>query len=126
MSHTIFLPLQKFITHLNSIIDCNFYLYIELNLTGWYGIYDQWQSLEWIQNNIEFFGGDKNQVTIGGQSAGAISIGIHLTSPIIKNKYVFILTQFLSYFFIFTNKIPFRILHFIFHFKQKLFSSSGV
>ena len=38
--------------------------------------------LRWIQNNIESFGGDKNQVTIAGESAGANSVALHLLSPL--------------------------------------------
>eukprot|EP01112_Ceratiomyxa_fruticulosa_P012703 TRINITY_DN3533_c0_g1_i2.p1 TRINITY_DN3533_c0_g1~~TRINITY_DN3533_c0_g1_i2.p1 ORF type:complete len:238 (+),score=42.08 TRINITY_DN3533_c0_g1_i2:269-982(+) len=45
----------------------------ELDFSGWYGMYDQWAALEWIQDNIGYFGGNRSQVTIGGQSAGAIS-----------------------------------------------------
>jgi len=38
------------------------------------GILDQIRALEWVQNWIEYFSGDANQVTIFGELAGAISI----------------------------------------------------
>jgi para-nitrobenzyl esterase len=52
------------------------------NSSGNYGILDQIAALEWVQNNIEAFGGDPARVTIFGQSAGGESILIHLTSPL--------------------------------------------
>ncbi|EAU89173.2 lipase I [Coprinopsis cinerea okayama7 len=44
----------------------------ELNL----GMKDVTAALEWVHANINFFGGDKNKITIFGESAGAITIGI--------------------------------------------------
>lgn len=38
------------------------------------GLYDQLMLLKWVQQNIEQFGGDPNQVTIMGLSAGAHSV----------------------------------------------------
>ncbi|OAQ66038.1 alpha/beta-hydrolase [Pochonia chlamydosporia 170] len=48
---------------------------------GNYGFMDQQAALEWIKHNIDKFGGDANNVTIFGESAGAISVSAHLTSP---------------------------------------------
>jgi para-nitrobenzyl esterase len=50
-------------------------------LGGNYNILDQREALKWVSANIAAFGGDPNLVTISGQSAGATSTGIHLTSP---------------------------------------------
>ena len=38
--------------------------------------------LQWIQDNIENFGGDKTEVTIMGESAGAVSVALHLLSDL--------------------------------------------
>src|SRR3989338_5680188 len=50
----------------------------ELGFEGNYGFQDTIFALQWIQRNIANFGGDPNQVTISGQSAGAMMIGLHL------------------------------------------------
>ena len=50
--------------------------------SGNYGILDQIQALRWIQENIQAFGGDPNQVTLFGQSAGGVSICALAVSPL--------------------------------------------
>ncbi|XP_035689601.1 crystal protein-like [Branchiostoma floridae] len=47
---------------------------------GNYGTLDQIEALKWVQQNIADFGGDKDKVTVIGQSAGSDSIAVLLTS----------------------------------------------
>lgn len=53
---------------------------------GNFGLYDQIKTLEWVKNNINSFGGDSDKVTIFGQSAGAESGAVHMTSEL-SDKY---------------------------------------
>lgn len=54
----------------------------EHGASGNYGLLDQIAALEWVQRNIEGFGGDRSRVLLFGQSAGAISTGAIYASPL--------------------------------------------
>lgn len=54
----------------------------EAGHTGNYGLYDQFTAMQWVQKNIASFGGDPGNVTIMGQSAGAMSVQQHCISPL--------------------------------------------
>jgi len=56
----------------------------EHGVSGNYGILDQIEALKWIKKNIEQFGGDPDNVTIFGQSAGAGSVKTLCESPLAR------------------------------------------
>lgn len=51
------------------------------NISGNYGLMDQIQALRWVQQNIAAFGGDAANVTIAGESAGALSVAFLMAAP---------------------------------------------
>jgi hypothetical protein len=54
--------------------------------TGNYGLQDANTALTWILEHIEDFGGDKNRITVFGQSAGAASVRTLLASPQARDR----------------------------------------
>lgn len=51
------------------------------NISGNYGLLDQIEALRWVHRNIGAFGGDASNVTIAGESAGALSVMYLLAAP---------------------------------------------
>ncbi|MFH8804227.1 carboxylesterase/lipase family protein [Streptomyces sp. NPDC017936] len=55
--------------------------------SGDYGLMDQQAALHWVRRTIGAFGGDRNRVTLGGQSAGSADTCLHIASPTAKGLF---------------------------------------
>jgi carboxylesterase type B len=56
-------------------------------LRGNYWLSDQIAALDWVRAHVENFGGDKDRITVFGQSAGAASVRALLASPLARGKF---------------------------------------
>jgi para-nitrobenzyl esterase len=56
-------------------------------VSGNYGLLDMIAGLQWVQNNIDAFGGDPEKVTIFGESAGGIAVSMLCASPLAKGLF---------------------------------------
>jgi carboxylesterase type B len=58
-----------------------------LGVTGNAGLKDMVQALKWVKNNVKHFGGDPNNVTIFGESAGGASVHYLILSPLARGLF---------------------------------------
>ncbi|XP_013878249.1 bile salt-activated lipase isoform X2 [Austrofundulus limnaeus] len=62
-------------------------------LPGNYGLWDQHAAISWVRRNIRGFGGNPDNLTIFGQSAGAASVSFQMLSPYSKGLFRRAITQ---------------------------------
>jgi len=75
---------KNFIANLKFWKTLGFFSTGDEQIRGNMGFKDQNMALKWIQENIKRFGGNPNNVTLFGQSAGSFSVHFHILSPLSK------------------------------------------
>ena len=64
------------------------FLYFDTtDVPGNAGMFDQIMAMQWVKDNIAGFGGNPNNITLMGESAGAASVSLHLLSPLSRDLF---------------------------------------
>lgn len=61
--------------------------------SGNYGLMDQWKAMEWVMENIRAFGGDPENITVGGQSGGSTKALAMVASPVNQGRIKRVISQ---------------------------------
>lgn len=88
------IPGQDFATEGTILITLNY----RMNVFGFFclgipesrgnlGLLDQYLAILWVRENIQYFGGDPDKITLFGHSSGAASVVLHLISPRTSGKF---------------------------------------
>ncbi|EZA47111.1 hypothetical protein DMN91_002701 [Ooceraea biroi] len=64
-----------------------FFTTTDTEAAGNYGMFDQIAALDWIKQNIKHFNGAPGNIVIYGHNSGAISVGLHMLSPLSRGKF---------------------------------------
>jgi len=64
-----------------------FLFFDEEDVPGNAGMFDQLMAIQWVKENIAQFGGNPENITLMGESAGACSVSLHLLSPLSRNLF---------------------------------------
>ncbi|KAK3925052.1 Acetylcholinesterase [Frankliniella fusca] len=69
------------------VASLGFLFFDTTDVPGNAGLFDQLMALQWVHDNIHAFGGNPNNITLFGESAGAVAVSIHLLSPLSRNLF---------------------------------------
>lgn len=76
-----------YVTMQYRVASLGFLFFDTADVPGNAGLFDQIMALQWVKDNIAHFGGNPHNITLFGESAGAVSVSLHLLSPLSRNLF---------------------------------------